>query len=141
MKLKDLINKYEWNEVQTSFYNLYQDSERNIKGYKLVFEKLKGLDPIESSFEICIKNVEGNGEKYVHVNTVDVSKEPVDGIRLTYSLMFTPWNECAGMAVNSDSLSSFSESEIIVHCLWEMTYCGFDEEEIQKVNDEINEDI
>jgi len=37
------------------------------------------------------------------------------------------------MDISEESLADFSEKEIIVHCLYEMTFVGFSEEEIQKV--------
>ena len=52
----------------------------------------------------------------------------------TYSLgiEFTPWRQWLGMHVNKQSLIAFSELEIIVHCLYEMTFVGFSEEAIQE---------
>ncbi|NLO51569.1 MAG: hypothetical protein GX103_10490, partial [Bacteroidales bacterium] len=37
-----------------------------------------------------------------------------------------------GMEISQESLQHFSELEIISHCLYEMTFVGFEEEEIQK---------
>ncbi|MDE5418483.1 hypothetical protein L3049_10725 [Labilibaculum sp. DW002] len=139
MKLKDLILKYKWDEIRTVLYNLYSDTDRNIEGYKLVFEKLKVIGFQASKFEILVQNIEDNGEKYVHVNALDLSDKCSGDSPTTYSLMFTPWNEWAGMSINSESLLSFSEVDLIAHCLWEMTYCGFDEEEISKLNKELDE--
>lgn len=36
------------------------------------------------------------------------------------------------MDICEESLNSFSQQEIIVHCLYEMTFAGFKEEDIQK---------
>lgn len=140
MKLKDLILKYKWNNIQPLFYELYQDADRNIEGYKLVFEKVKRLQVEESNHEILIRNITESGESYVHVNAINLLEKEVDGELMSYSLMLTPWNEWAGMSINAESLSIFSEKDIIVHCLWEMTFCGFDEEDVKKVSDKIDDD-
>lgn len=36
------------------------------------------------------------------------------------------------MTISKESLDYFSELEIIVHCLYEMTFMGFSDEDIQK---------
>lgn len=36
------------------------------------------------------------------------------------------------MTLSSNTLKQFSELEIISHCLYEMTFMGYDEKEIQK---------
>ena len=43
------------------------------------------------------------------------------------------------MEISKESLQEFSEQEIIVHCLYEMTFEGFSEDAIQKINDRIEE--
>ncbi|PXY01637.1 hypothetical protein DF185_09210 [Marinifilum breve] len=138
MNLKDLIVKYKWGEVRTALCNLYTDSNRNIEGYKLVFEKLKIIEHQESEYEIVVQNMDDNGQKYVHVNARSLSEKESDSSPMTYSLMLTPWNEWAGMAVNSESLENFSEVDVIAHCIWEMTFSGFDEEEIRKMDEGLN---
>jgi len=47
-------------------------------------------------------------------------------------LEFTPWKEWLGMGIHPESLAHFSEQEILAHCLHEMTFMGFEEEQIQK---------
>lgn len=37
------------------------------------------------------------------------------------------------MQINQEALETFNQLEIIVHCLYEMTYYGFSEDEIQRV--------
>jgi hypothetical protein len=36
-------------------------------------------------------------------------------------------------------LSALKEDEIIVHCLWEMTWCGYEEEDIQSKLDSLKD--
>ncbi|MBI9056969.1 MAG: hypothetical protein JEZ01_04280 [Labilibaculum sp.] len=140
MKFKDLILKYKWDDIKPLFYELYQDSDRNLDAYKLVFEKIKRLQVEESNHEILIRNITESGVSYVHVNAIKLSEKEVDGELMTYSLMLTPWNEWAGMSIDTESLSTFPEKDIIIHCLWEMTFCGFDEKDIKKMSNEIDDD-
>lgn len=36
------------------------------------------------------------------------------------------------MGLAPETLENFSELEIIAHCLYEMTFCGYEQDEIQK---------
>lgn len=38
MKFKELIDKYNWDDVKSMFIQLYPDQEKNIEGYKQVFK-------------------------------------------------------------------------------------------------------
>jgi hypothetical protein len=50
----------------------------------------------------------------------------------TYSLASTKWNKWLGMNISTSTLNEFNELEIISHCLYEMTFFAFDEDEIQE---------
>jgi len=56
-------------------------------------------------------------------------------------LELTPWRQWLGMEISKESLQEFSEQEIIVHCLYEMTFEGFSEDAIEKVNERIEESL
>ena len=45
------------------------------------------------------------------------------------------------MSLAPETLENFKELEIISHCLHEMTFCGYEEEEIQQQFDSINKTI
>lgn len=51
---------------------------------------------------------------------------------ISYALDFTPWEEWLGMDIDKESLQAFPETEIISHCLYEMTFYGFTQKKIQK---------
>jgi len=36
------------------------------------------------------------------------------------------------MEVDPETLQQLDEVDILVHCLWEMTFCGFEQETIQQ---------
>ena len=56
-----------------------------------------------------------------------------DGHEITpfYAIEFTPWDEWLSMEIDSNTISEFAELDIIAHCLYEMTFIGFDETKIQ----------
>ncbi len=51
---------------------------------------------------------------------------------VSYALEFTRWSEWLGMQIDMTSIKNFTELEIISRCLFEMTFMGFDENEIQE---------
>jgi hypothetical protein len=53
-------------------------------------------------------------------------------------LEFTRWSEWLGMQIDKTSIKNFTELEIISRCLFEMTFMGFDENEIQEELNKIN---
>lgn len=73
MKFKDLIDKYKWDDVYSTFIQLYPDQEKNIEGYKRVFEELRTLKPVETKMCIVIEDVfdEYDKEYYAHVSGKD----------------------------------------------------------------------
>ena len=52
-----------------------------------------------------------------------------------FAIYFDPWAEWLGMSISTETLEKFSELEIISHCLFEMTFEGFDEVKIKESGD------
>ena len=68
-----------------------------------------------------------------YTNPDDITDEYSNSLAIEY----TPWQEWLGMPVDTNSLQNFTELEIIAYCLNEMTYAGFEQEEIQAEIDRI----
>jgi hypothetical protein len=141
MQLKEIIDSNEWLSVKFTLLELYPEEEKNLNGYRDVFNRLKVMIPKTSNVSLTVANQEDDfdGTEYVHVSGfyVDPTKSP-DGYTGSLAIEFTPWNEWLGMEVSKDSLAEFSEFEIIAHSLFEMTFVGFEEISIQTKMDEIN---
>ena len=144
MKFKELINKYTWNEVRSIFLKLYPDQKKNIEGYKQVFNELQTIKPVETKMRIVIEDVfdEYDKEYYTNVSGKDgtLNKEinlehfkddRIGNQGLSYGIEFTDWAEWLAMDIDHESLTKYSELEIIGHCLWEMTFYGFTREAIR----------
>jgi len=145
MKFKDLIDKYKWDDVYSTFMQLYLDQEKNIEGYKRVFEELRTLEPVETKMCIVIEDVfdEYDKEYCAHVSGKDgtlnkesgpehFKEDEVGNQGVLYAIEFTDWAEWLAMEIEQESLSKYSELDIIGHCLWEMTFYGFTQEKIKK---------
>lgn len=151
MKFKELIDKYNWNDVYSTLIQLYPDQEKNIEGYKQVFEELCTLRPTETKMRIVIEDVfdEYDKEYHAHVSgkdgTLNKESDPkhfkddeIGNQEVSYGIEFTDWAEWLSMKIDQESLSKYSELDIIGHCLWEMTFYGFTQKDIKKAIDAIN---
>ena len=130
MKLIDLIKTNDWPSLQNTFLNLYPDEETLIDEYKNVFEKLQSLESTNMDLEIVITKI-GSEESDFYIDVSGHEKNQ-DSSSDTYSLASTKWNKWLGMNINQNTLNEFNELEIISHCLYEMTFFAFDEDEIQE---------
>lgn len=138
MKFVDSIKENNWLSVKMMLLELYPDEEEDISDYEEVFSKLRTLQPEESNFSIVVN---WKKDDFEHTYYADVSgycndpKKQAGNTTTTFALEFTSWNEWLGMTIDKTTLQTFNELEIIAHCLYEMTFVSFDEEEIK---DEMN---
>jgi len=115
--LQDLISRNAWLHVDHRLMEIYPDSDAD--SYEGVFNQL------------CVKPAKPS--KIIITLSVVDEEVNVDGVENgeTRALDFTPWSSWLGMEIDKDNLAKFDETDIIVHCLWEMTFIGFDESKIQ----------
>jgi len=135
MKLNDLINSNFWLSVKIVLLQLYPNEKKNISAYEQIFNDLKFMEPVAGDISIVLSNEHDDFDKSEYVDVSGRENNPKENSNeLTDSLAieFTPWNEWLGMDIDKDTLQDFTELEIIAHCLYEMTFIGFEEEEIQE---------
>lgn len=134
MTLKKLTQIKTWEQISPTFLAIYPEAEKNMEGYKSVFEKLLAMDSEKMEMSIVITTVEDSfdGEEYIDVSgRYNHPKNQEENY--SQGLEFTPWRKWLGMDISQKSLEDFSKQEIIVHCLYEMTFEGFSEKHIQEV--------
>lgn len=140
MTLKQLIQSNQWLNVKTTLFEIFPEEIKSIKAYETVFENLRSIEPIDSEFEIILENeydaITGEFD-YVHLHGKTTNPESKDyGTR--FAIYFDPWAEWLGMSISTETLETFSELEIVNHCLFEMTFEGFDEVTIKESGDNLN---
>lgn len=154
MKFKELIDKYNWEDICSTFIQLYPDEERNIVGYKRVFEELRTLKPLETKMSIVVEDVfdEYDRKYYFHVygkdgtlnsdiNPDQFKDNKLGNQEVSYGIEFTNWAEFLSMNIDDKSLVKYSELDIIGHCLWEITFYGFTQKDIKRVIKEIDKRV
>jgi len=140
MVLKQIINNYTWLNIKPKLLELYPEEEENgnLALYEEVLEKLRFMHPVSSDImlNITYQQDDFDNETYVDVSGKDLNPDPSRSHQDTIytdacAIEFTPWNKWLGMEITVNTLSDFSELEILCHSLYEMTYIDFDEESIQ----------
>ncbi|RLD44046.1 MAG: hypothetical protein DRI89_03750 [Bacteroidetes bacterium] len=141
MKFTDLIKTNSWLSIEMVLIQLYPGEKKSVSAYEQVFNDLKLMEPVAGDVSIVLSN---ENDDFDNSSYVDVSgrennpKENPNELTDSLAIEFTPWNEWLGMDIEKNILQDFTELEIIVHCLYEMTFMGFDEEEIQAEMDKLN---
>lgn len=138
MKLNRLIKNYEWLSVKQILCLNSQRAIDCIDKYEIVFNKLKLLNPIESSIILMIDR-EYEENKEVNYGAVYGFDNSISQTELTPYLALTwiSWSEWLGLSISQDTQDEWTELEIICNCLIEMTLDGFSESEVQVVKHQI----
>jgi len=140
MKFTDLIKTNAWLSIEMVLLQLYPDEKKNITAYEKVFNALQLMEPVDCDISIIVSNEQDafDGLEYVNVSGRENNpKEDPDKLTDSLAIEFTPWNEWLGMDIDENTLQDFTELEIIAHCLYEMTFMGFEEAEIQAEMDRL----
>ena len=140
MTLAELIKSHAWLSVKSTLLNMFPDQDDLWDDYEKVFYDLQTIWVNESNVTI---DIHWDHDDYDNTDYVDVSgyyTNPADrNDQYTNSLAieFIQWQEWLGMPIDSESVEMFSGLEIIAYCLNEMTYAGFEQEDIQSEMDRI----
>jgi len=137
MTLKQLISRHGWLNIEAALLNEYPAEQKNKDAYEAVYHQLLLLPEAETDLQIVLQQIRQTEEDEpigTYVDVVGKKQTPhiADAdLAIGYALDFTPWAEWLAMPVYSKTLQCFPETEIIAHCLWEMTFHSFDENVIQ----------
>lgn len=135
MKFSDLVRSHHWLSVELTLLELYPDQQESIRGYENVFEQLKSTESEENDMLIVLSEYDSDSEDGTPSTYIDVSGRKLipdpDDITSGYAIEFEKWEKWLGMEISPETIREFSELEIVSHCLYEMTFCGYEEEEIQ----------
>jgi len=138
MILKELIRNNSWLSVKLRLLDLYPEEIENISEYESVYNQLGIMNIKESDMILVLESVFNDGidnEPYVDVygkkgKTQDENRE--SEIIDSYALEITSWDEWLGMEIDQKTIEKFTKLEIISHCLYEMTFIDFEQDEIQQ---------
>jgi hypothetical protein len=141
MKFAEIIKSNVWLSVEIILLRLYPDEKNNISDYESVFNDLKCMIPTETEISIVVSRETDDFDNHEYINVSGYYNNPKDNDNeLTNSLAieFTSWDKWLGMDIDTKTLKDFTELEIISHCLFEMTFVSFEQDEIQEKMNKIN---
>jgi hypothetical protein len=121
-----ILEETAWPQVWEQLQKLYNIPDEGGTAYKCAFTEVRGLPNKSSDVKQSItitQFVDEDGDNKVYW---DVSG---DG---WFALEFTPWDEWKGMEILPETLEQFSTAEIAAHCLEEMTFAGFSQQDIDR---------
>jgi len=145
MTFKEIIDNVKWSDIKKCLIrNYYSESPENVPVYKKVLLLLKKKQASESNMRICVERYTEDDESYCSVCALAGIKkkdsEDFKDFKLTkkqgeeevsYGIGFTEWSEWLGMKIDKKTVKNFTKDEIVSHCLWEMTFYGYQEKRIQ----------
>jgi hypothetical protein len=156
MTLYELFHSVPWSAVETALSGHYKSGESFTEKHQKVFERVLVMEPVTTPMVLFLNTYTEDGEDYVDLTGQDGTKnrdmddfkymgipdnDPRADTLVSYALEFRPWQEWLGMAVSPETMEKFPPEEIIAHCLWEMTFIGFEEPEIQKQIEELEKTV
>lgn len=153
MKLYELIQQFNTEEVAAKIIELYPDQEKNLGGYINAYNELLQTQPTDNNNFIIVvsqhtslgdwdgdyvdvagrkvvpdTNREVNGDWYKS----DDANEPYVGL---YAIEGTPWPVMVNWEIESQL--DIEPIAILAHIVWEMTWAGYSNEEVQAWNDNL----
>lgn len=141
MKLYELVRNCDTEQVLQSLVEDLFVEKDNLEGYEIVLEKLKIMQPVESDDPVkIIAEIYDPKEDPIYP-TDDPPYWSVSGIKenddIHWALEFTPWEEWLSSEVFELCLAKHPHHKIVAACLWEMTFCGYDQDDIKDQVDDL----
>lgn len=127
LTFQDILLETNWDDVKSAIEKLYPNDIESIDGFKNVYYTLLSLEPIQNNDNIFIdiRFIKDDLNEYYSVS----GKIPND--ETFYGIEYDKWEEWLGYYIDNNLLNNMDKTEIVAHCLWEMTWGGFTQEEIQ----------
>lgn len=142
VRFSDILKDVTFDKAFDRLCFWYPDQKSSEKGYKEVFNKLLLMTPHKHNLTDLFINVylvEENGKDYIDVDGIDM----INKNHIRYGIEFEPWIDWVSMFITQSSLDTFTKEDIVGACLYEMTFFGFTENNVQnekqKLIDSVNE--
>jgi len=150
----ELVHSTEWDTVIGPLSDIimkahkdYGPDDFTLEPFKAVFDRLRTLAPVldkqRPNGVLVIEHYHAEHtmsddyidpdtgtnlwvEDYEDVHALYPDEHPTQA----YALDFTPWSEWLTLELDKQTLDNYSPGQILAECLWDMTFYGFTEPEI-----------
>lgn len=153
---KDVVMGSDIGKTLLKLIDIYPEQADNIDRYGKVLEYLLSTEPSsnEESMYLIIRHVHDSCQwcddrktkgmelcasctQEKSENYYDVSGYKNDGSGTHYGIEFSPWDQWLSFYIEDEALTKFSKEEIVVRAMWEMTFVGFNPEDIKAQMDSL----
>lgn len=142
-RIIDYVQETPWNEVaqaMTKDYDWLTERDYFYDKYGKIYEGFKTTKLIDSNKFIYLELVKEDEEDEESWFT-DISMS-VDGVTDSrIGIDFVEWGECLSLQVNPIILDTYTVSEVLGHFLFEITFYGATNEEVQAKYKKICDDV
>lgn len=138
VRFSQLLHYANFDIVFETLLRWYPDQKENKEGYEKVFNYLLTLKPKPhkiGDLYISVKKWEEDGKTGLDVTGIDI-RYPEDK-RPSYAIEFMPWIDWISMFIVKKTLENISIHLLVAACLYEMTWFGFEERDIQSTKDKM----
>lgn len=130
--MKMLFDRVSDADILHELFLEYPEQVSSTRGYRKALDEIRALEPVASDLTIFAELVNDALEDEMYV---DVSgRKPFDDE--TYAVEFMPWEEWLGSFVDT---GDFSDAQFLAHCLFEMTFVGYSNDEVHKELENISD--
>ena len=130
VSFKELLQKTPFEDVMGAMVKYWPDQQGSIEGYRNVYKTmLERKSQMVHGFHIC----------GVYVNGCPVMVCKQKGSPIHYSCDGFKWGEINYMDVDKETLDRIPKEDIICGVLFEMTFNGFTEEDVEEFFDDIHQ--
>jgi len=136
LTVQELFQRVSWDDVKERLVNLYPDQKENLPGYERVFDEVRSCVPTSNGDGIVVHielREDDDGGRWYDV----YGRKPGD--KWGYALELCLFREWAGFFVDPGLMERMPLAEIAAYILYEMTFCGYTDEEILARRREIEE--
>ncbi len=127
--LKQLVDQHTWTEIEPRFRELYP--EASVEGHAVAYEEIRFVVPKQDNepMAITVRMVQPDPKFFeeggwYHVGAHNAKEDQ------GYAIEFTAWSWWLAQDLHEDTLK-LPPIDILCHCLHEMTFCGFSQEEVE----------
>jgi hypothetical protein len=158
LKFKDVLSLTSWEDVSDILAKEYADEIESLPLYQKMYNSLNVLETISNGMEIHVRYVKDkeDGSSWYDVYGTDGTTIKEDenyqeswgdpDSLIKYGIEYRAWGQWLGMHVDLQDLENLGPSRFTAHCLAEIAWGGFTQEEatshlneIQKRSEEVKE--
>lgn len=144
IRLKDYIADANFDDVMTAMCKWWPDQNKNRNGYFDVWNHLQEMKAIKTNWFVRVRKIheDERDTPFGKIEACDwLSVDGIDGAGRCWAIEFEPWKHWLGMNIEKTTLDILSKDEIIAAILFEMTFDGYEEKDVQSKWKEINDAI